>query len=901
MLTLDYADVNDNYIESNSSSYSTALAGNNLTLGGPGSTQAIVGQWRDTQANLYRIYQYFLEFNYSTLSGSVPVTGFLAVLSDKTTGTSQSRNLEVYEYDWGASVDTSDWRTNNYIRDNLSPSLAYLQSAHNTSSTKATYWGVQRADNLDTSRTLRLVMTTNRNRLAQPPSGEERHFLRTADEEGTSLDPTFAVMWVKEHLLNRTLGGQVQLSDGSNVFMTMDEVSGTSLGLNVWHREPEGTPTLLFRYGVVNQDYRGAQAFAITRDENDNFYIFHGAPDVRDNIRGRAYLKGPGNTWSEGVLRTFSMPDEDDQAMLVSVGLAYHQVGSGGTLVVTGFRNWGRMDEGAQDPYLLINAGYMRTGSGTAVRAVGRMGDVGLTAFPSPLGYKSFVNQTGTLHDISAEPGLGRRGHIMNAERNTLANLGGQSIGRYELNSSGTGFSRVRSYIDGFSGLSVKDADAKSRVLPINENRFCTVNVSTSSNFGIVVKHRESADIETLTVLGDVRLDAENIASMPDPFELYNSSAWDACYNPVDNSVWVYYFDTNDTNRLMRTQVDLNTNTAVRNEFEVNNSVGASGSTNHAIRVHRGPTSSRSILVSVANEDSGGSHSVIYIDDFLNAIPTQPTLTPKSNFDADEDAVFEWTFSDPDPNDSQSAYELEIYNNSTGASAVDTGKVLSSNNSHTVSGGELSNDEEYRWRVRVWDSRDDVSPWSDFGTFQTSNTGAVTIIDPSVDNDPAVLTANYTIEWEVTGTTQDQYEVVVTRVSDGSILVDTGLVSSTDTTYTIENMLSDVQYLVEVTVYSSGVASNTAERLITPDYNSPEIPVPTITTVTEGGYIQVTINNPEPQGDRPNPDYNEVYRRPADSDEDFLLIGTSDPNTNFRDYTAASGVVYEYFVRAGVE
>src|SRR3546814_5899691 len=76
----------------------------------------------------------------------------------------------------------------------------------------------------------------------------------------------------------------------------------------------------------------------------------------------------------------------------------------------------------------------------------------------------------------------------------------------------------------------------------------------------------------------------------------------------------------------MRTHVDLNTGQAGQDEIEVNNSVGATGSDNLAIRVHRHHPIGDQVLISVANRTSGGPHSSIYLTDTINVAPSQPTL-----------------------------------------------------------------------------------------------------------------------------------------------------------------------------------------------------------------------------------------------------------------------------------
>src|SRR3546814_17474674 len=74
-------------------------------------------------------------------------------------------------------------------------------------------------------------------------------------------------------------------------------------------------------------------------------------------------------------------------------------------------------------------------------------------------------------------------------------------------------------------------------------------------------------------------------------------------------------------------------------------------------------------------------------------------------------------------------------------------------------------------------------------------------------------------------------------------------------------MLSDVEWNVAVTVRDSAlIESNTANRLITPNYNAPEVPIISFDIENDGGYIQINLTNPDPVGDRPNTTTNETQR-----------------------------------------
>src|SRR3546814_6432563 len=75
--------------------------------------------------------------------------------------------------------------------------------------------------------------------------------------------------------------------------------------------------------------------------------------------------------------------------------------------------------------------------------------------------------------DISSASVGSDRGFVMSTARHhVLGTNAGQSIARYTINASGTGFSEVWNFYDSFSGFSVKDANAKSRLLPISATQY---------------------------------------------------------------------------------------------------------------------------------------------------------------------------------------------------------------------------------------------------------------------------------------------------------------------------------------------------------------------------------------------------------------------------------------------
>jgi len=79
-----------------------------------------------------------------------------------------------------------------------------------------------------------------------------------------------------------------------------------------------------------------------------------------------------------------------------------------------------------------------------------------------------------------------------------------------------------------------------------------------------------------------------------------------------------------------------------------------------------------------------------------------------------------WTFSDPDHNDHQSAYQVQIANDINFSSLIlNTGRVSSGNTFYNVPSRVLICGTTYHWRVKVWDRHNVVSSWAN-SSFTTS-------------------------------------------------------------------------------------------------------------------------------------------------------------------------------------
>lgn len=901
MITLIYANSNDQWIRSSSSSYSSALSGSNLILNS--DSIGVVGQ--TLSSSTYYIRQYFVEFSYSRSAGQQAVSAYFRFDNSVTHGTNVARDTEIRVLDWGSTVNTSDWRTPSQLSG--LETAGVLMRSDNYANGIATYAGHRtiRSQFTSSSSTLRYVLNTSRNRTQSTPSGVEYNSFLSSRTSGTDRDPQLVV---GHHTLSRmttVLAGQVQLSDGTWIVLERDSGMLDELQLTVKHRTTSGETTV-YEFPAAdeileNDNFRGAQGYGLCRDNDDNFFIVRPAYSNTTQIQVRGFTKGGGSSWTLTGQVSFNAVADHGNANIMQVVCAWHDVGSG-RIVAYATRDWGQLG-GAMESYYLLDSSKILTGQSGFVLDSGRGGDDGFTAKPAPAGPWSPLNGTGTLCDIVAAPDHERVGYLLSGERHALLGWNQSvSLGRYFIHSNGSQFNSFTfAFLDTSGGFSLYDPDAKARIIAVDGLSAAKITADDYSDWGLTMdrfSYNESNN--NYSRIGRVRLSNESITSMPTASALSASSNWDAVYFTVDNSIWVYYFDVADSRRLMRTSISLDDNLATRTEVEVDAAVGNAGDTIHAIRVQRNNLTTDEILITVAKKSSGGAHEYEYIVDRINVAPTQPTLTPVTNFNANNSKQFSWTFRDPNLVDSQSAYQFRVIRQSDSVTVHDTGKVVSGVSNYTMPASSVANDVDYFWQVKTWDSVDAASAWSSQGSFSTSDAGVVDITEPATDLEE-IFTKDVTVEWSLTGASQDDYRVVVVRTSDSATFLDTGWVTSSTQSHTVEDLVSDVEYEFRVKTRSSLVESNEATRLVLVHYNSPELPEVTVEVEPDREYVLVSVSNPEPRGDRPNPTINEVYRRVVGSGTKYLLVGECEPNGSFRDYSVGSGYDYEYKIRAGVE
>lgn len=891
----------DGYIDSSSTSYATAQGGSGLVVSGAGTTNRM-GQ--NKISTTYHIYEAFYAFPYTLDSTVFVVTAYFDFFVDTTTGTGVIKNWGLRDFAWG-TLDTTDWRTPSQItaltRYGYADSVSAVQGQH-------VYASESSLDDWlnGTTGTKQVILYNDRITSGSVPTGPEYSDIRSIEYSGTATDPVLVWTTIPIHTLARVGGCAIELSDGQHVYIEADG-GGISTGFGspvLTLKRHDGTTAtniatnLLSSGRDMGSSNHGMQQYALTRDDSDNIYWVGHAAGAGNTLNIVTWKKTGTNTWQEMGYKQADMPAAN--GIINNLGMAWHKVGVGGTLmIVGGHENLGMGPDPSNEMfYALINCDNLLNSSGALVRASGSAFAAGLVGPWSLAGdWNQSINPVGTDLDVVALPNSTSRGVVLcqnrDSELGTYTPIG---IVRYQLNTT----TAVLAYVHECTNVdawSTKDAGAKVRVLPISESRWVVCTLDMDSGWGPILRVVQNIGTSTtFTELGGVLLHGESIASLPAPSAMHDKFTWDAIYQPEENNVWFYYFDTASPYRLMRTCFDLDTYKAVKNEIQVAASVVGSG-TNHGIRVDRGKLTKSEVLIAVSNRSVGGVQTTTYLVDKLNVSPLAPTLVDKTNYDATQAANFDWTFNDPNVGDTQTAFQLVIENSDTGAVAHDTGKVTSAVTDRTVTAGTLTNGNNYRWKVRTYDTSDAVGPYSAYDFFVASASGTVTITSPATDN-PTWLLDTVTLTWSTSGITQTKYRVRVVRTDTGAQVSDTGFVTSTATTWTSAVLQSDLEYRFEVTVQNvSAVNSNTAIRLVTPNYNEPEVPLISVSAVNNGGYNAISIANPTPQGDRPEAAYNFVQRK-LPEDSAWTSIAQIVTNGSYKDYAVASGTSYVYRVMA---
>jgi adhesin HecA-like repeat protein len=877
----------DGYLNALSTNYATAKSGAGAAAV---TTDTFLLAGQTLVGSEYKVYQTFIYWPFTQPTDVVVGAAMMVLQNDSSPGTGVPRVYGANLYDWTpGGLTGADWR-NVY-----SETLGDVRNAQNWTTGKYAFFGSEYLrDRVQNQNNISANLITDRQRNALTPIGGEENNAKSIETSGTTSDPLLVFSTFPRCTLGGSVHAQVRLVSGG--WAGVEMVNGITPRLV--YISPTGVPTTIadLPIGTSSTDYAVApalQAFALISDAADNLYVLGKAGGQSNQLHAACWAKGVGATWTTpSTWRRIALPDAGGAHMNQVAG-AYVPVRTGVLFLLVGHHVGHAWDTTVGDlAFLQVDTDWIRGLSGTSNLAVADTTDILAPPMSGASNrFNAFTNETGSVLDVVRPAAASRSVYALTTGRNgNLSDNRDTWLSRAVVGE--TAGSLASTTYQSSDTWSVKDSGARTRVLPINATTVAVVGADADTGYGLTIRVWQSPTGTSWTFLGGAFLDTEGITNMPTPAALSRAPIWDALYNSGANKVYVYFVDSTDARTVRRTSFSVDSLLSLKDSTVVTSAVGPVGGSILALRADAHDPATLNALLTVAHNNSGVNYLTNYVVDSFNLPPNAPILTPHANYDATTGTPFAWTFSDPNGGDAQTAYDFQILDTAAGTLTVNTGWVVSATSSRNVTASTLTNGKNYQWRVRTRDSASQDGPWSGYGSFSTSAGGTVTITSPAVDNPPGQITDDVTITWSVAGTTQASYRVIVGG------LVDTGWVTSTATSYLLTGMLSGVEYTVQVQVRNAAlVPSGFGLRKVTAVYDSPEVPTITVSAVPAEGYVLVTVNNPIPQGDRPDASTNLVLRR-ALGETAWIQVGTAPPDGQFRDYTAGAWRTWEYKVRA---
>lgn len=265
--------------------------------------------------------------------------------------------------------------------------------------------------------------------------------------------------------------------------------------------------------------------------------------------------------------------------------------------------------------------------------------------------------------------------------------------------------------------------------------------------------------------------------------------------------------------------------------------------------------------------------------------------------------AFSWTFSDDDPLDTQSAYDLRYRvvgaaDWTTAPSATVSGAAAQQ---RAFAANTFVDATDYEWQVRTADALGVYGPYSSSALFTgQAAPGAPAIDDPA--NGGTVASATYDVDWTIANQAAYQLRTVadVAGAPDtATVYTDTGTVTTAvartaNVAFAVNNRFEHIQ----LRIYYGALWSVWASIRVAVAYTAPATPTVVVTGSDAGGYISVAPTHLAPTGDQPVVAWIDIWR--SENGATAIRIAKEQPPTaTFIDWQVASGVAYSYIVRAG--
>lgn len=864
-----YSDPNDGYMRSTHPNINVAYAGNYIQVDTTGDN-LYTGLNIDGSGTKY-VYESFLSFDTSVITDTDEI-----VDATLTTYTGYPQNQadkwgqQFRLYNWTVPLAAADWRTPAQL--SALPLVCnndYLFSS-TPFSTRVTGRDTLRSS-INKTGLMKVVATSNWVvEGVQYNGGVLENWIASGN---TTNKPYLTVFTTALNTLNSIGLATTSLPDGTTVALRSD--GGLNPVITVGYTPLNGTFTSL---GTLSNAFAttidGANSLSITSDPSGNFYIFGTTYNNGNSVTGQAYVRtGTTNVWTAKTPLSAPLPQGNEQT-ITSTAITFMEAGSNGMIsCLYALASRGSGGNRPSFPYHVPGAGWthdmsindvnLRNGSGWLI-----YGAVNGFGYTTATGIPAFVDMV-------------KIGPNLNATYVQRGKFGNTTVGGLHVIQLRGSEGIIKSWNTDYV------ATGASKLVAISPNLFAHVYDSEGKTLTIRFYNAQCQ------VIGESSIAAANF---------YGSAIgtqWTAYYDAVANLVRIVYVSATGSTTLDRFDVSPVTYTGTTTTG-ITTTFGAAGSVNSFLRSSPA-TDERFVPIEAANTSAGVLSTVVYNSVVGNVAPSAPALTTRPNFDATSPATFVWTFGDANPKDVQTKYDLEISRVSDSVVVYAPATVTSSISSASVPASTLVNGVNYRWRVRTYDVMNAAGLWSGYGTFTTAATGTLTITSPATDNQTGIDTSSVTVTWDYVqsgGQTQTQKQVKVVRTSDGVVVINYAMFTSSVQSMPLTGLESGKEYRVEVSlVNSASITVPVVSRLITPNYSQPM--TPSLSVAQNEAYLEVVVTNPTPSGNRPEVIANDLYRRRAKSTavaSDFKRIAIINNNGVYRDYSTKSGATYEYYV-----
>lgn len=298
------------------------------------------------------------------------------------------------------------------------------------------------------------------------------------------------------------------------------------------------------------------------------------------------------------------------------------------------------------------------------------------------------------------------------------------------------------------------------------------------------------------------------------------------------------------------------------------------GATGNQYSVRRG--SSGNAKHDVLTAHSGSPNTVVHTPQTLTYAPNVPTwdapaIGYTSGAGADVSAVLnlDWTFSDPDPGDAQTAWALSrqigvgtlaYFRASDSTWQAAEVKNVGATTSRTLAAAwGLSSDAPHSYKVKVWDGADTASLYSEAFVVVPSGKVNPTITAPTPDG-TTITTGQVTTTWTVA----EQSAYRVRLLIFGSLLFDSGWRSGAASSFDIPHDLGNgFGYTIRLNTRNlEGLASDDVNRNFFVEFVPPTHAAVVLTPMPNLGVIRAVITTPAPVGSQPAVADVQLMRRP---------------------------------------